>query len=365
MSQKREIFLLAGEASGNLRGAELIRALREEDSSLCFSGMGGPAMGKEGMEILADVSNLAVVGILEVLKHYKLFKATMDRLLIEIEQRKPVAVIGIDYPGFNLRLLKKVSQLKNPPKRIQYISPQLWAWNENRKWQMASYLDLVLCIFPFEPAIYKGTGLKAVFVGHPLIQIPCRTQENRTAHLVAFFPGSRSKEIQAHMPVFVELEKKCHFPLQIAYAASSSHAAEMIRAFSPECRIETSQFLLESAAVGVVCSGTATLEAALAGLPMCVVYRVSWPTYWMGRCLIKVPFLAMPNLLLGRLLVKEFIQSGFTVEMVEKEIRLLLENPRNLADGYRAIRQVLGEGQAAKNAAKEIGMCINFREIKM
>jgi len=365
----REIFLLAGEASGDARGAELIRALRQKDSALSFSGMGGPRMRAEGMEILADVSDRAVVGIIEVLKHYGFFRQTMQRLLAEVDRRKPAAVIGVDYPGFNLRFLHKVHRLSSnlspltshlSPRLLQYISPQLWAWRESRKWSMAKYLDCVLCIFPFEPALYAKTGLKAVDVGHPLAGIRNSEFRIRNSELVAFFPGSREKEIRAHMPVMIELEEKLKAArpqLHVAYAASGEKSAQTIRSFSSSCDVQLPASLLDAAAAGVVCSGTATLEAALAGLPICVVYRVAWPTYWMGQALIRVPFLAMPNLLAGRQIVKEFIQGDFTADQLLPEVKRLLDDSsarEKIAQGYAEVRSKLGQRNAAENAAAEI-----------
>ncbi|MBI4024331.1 MAG: lipid-A-disaccharide synthase [Verrucomicrobia bacterium] len=367
----REIFLLAGEASGDLRGAELIRALKTRDSSLRFCGMGGVQMRAEGMEILADLTGLAVIGIVEVFKHYRVFRRTMDALLKEIAHRKPAAVIGVDYPGFNLRLLRKARQIfpacpgtratgRHIVRQVQYVSPQLWAWNEDRKWSMARYLDLVLCIFPFEPAVYQGTGLRAVYVGHPLAQNQRSAETSRNPHLIAFFPGSREKEVLAHTPVFLEIEKRLgqdRPTLQFAYAGASEKIAALIRSLSSECRIETATFLQTFAAAGAVCSGTATLEAALAGLPICAVYRVGWPTYWMGRALLRVPYLAMPNLLAGRTVVNELIQSDFTPEKVSTEIQRLLDDRPSremILKGYEDVRGRLGNAHAAENAANEI-----------
>ncbi len=336
-------------------------------------------MRDEGMEILADVHNLAVVGIIEVLKHYRIFRHVMNQLLAEIQKRKPIAVIGVDYPGFNLRFLQKIHCLLQAntvhqntanrtlihlsPKLVQYISPQLWAWNEQRKWGMAEYLDLVLCIFPFEPSIYQVTKLKAVFVGHPLINTTFYPEESRKSNLIALFPGSREKEIYAHMPVLAKLEaqmKATRSTLQIAYACATSKNASIIRSFAPHAQLEIPSLLLNSATVGVVCSGTATLEAALAGLPMCVIYRVAWPTYWLGRLLIKVPFLAMPNLLLKRSLVREFIQSDFTVTKISQEVMSLLDHATyraSIRQGYQEVHTQLareGDGKAADKAATEI-----------
>jgi lipid-A-disaccharide synthase len=361
----RTIFLLAGEASGDTRGAELIRALRKEDPALIFAGMGGPRMRAEGMEIVEDVSNLALVGIVEVLKHYAFFKRLMERLLADAARRQPAAVVGVDYPGFNLRFLKAVKErVKSSPSRklrtIQYVSPQIWAWHESRKWRMAEYLDRILCIFPFEPALYEGTGLQAIYVGHPLCSQIAAGEKPRDPNLVAFFPGSREKEIRLHLPVMHDLERrwKTSRPhLRVVYAAADERTAKMIQSHVATTAIATASELQAQAAVGVVCSGTATLEAALAGLPMCVVYRVAWPTYWMGRALIRVPHLAMPNLLAGRLIVKEFIQDHFTADRVAAEVERLLDDPgaRTLvAQGYAEVRARLGEGRAAEQAAREI-----------
>jgi lipid-A-disaccharide synthase len=323
-------------------------------------------MHAEGMEILKDVTDMAVVGIIEVLKNYRFFKRTLNDLLAEVEKRKPAVVIGVDYPGFNLRFLERAKRVASnipgySPKLIQFVSPQLWAWNEKRKWKMAQYVDAVLCIFPFEPEIYKGTGLIAKFVGHPLPnKISFSPLENRDPNLIALFPGSREKEIQAHAPTLsvFETQFKKSFPeVRFAYASSSEKTTALIRSFVPEAVIEIPTQLEQRAAVGIVCSGTATLEAALAGLPMCVIYRVAWTTYWMGRALIRTPHLAMPNLLVGRELVREFIQGDLTAENLCQEVERLRKNSdaqKAIFEGYQEIRQKLGTGNAGDRAAEEI-----------
>lgn len=365
----REIFLLAGEASGDSRGAELIRALRIQDASLTFAGMGGPLMKQEGMEVVADVHHLAVVGIVEVLKNYRFFKRTMNAVAQAIHERKPLAVVGVDYPGFNLRLLERIKQgspPQNRPRLIQFVSPQLWAWDEKRKWKMAQYLDLVLCIFPFEPAMYKDTGLKAVFVGHPLIdKIPFAT-ENRSSDRIALFPGSRQREIAVHMPLFRKLEKRLRGNgFDVAYACSDDMQRTLVKKYQPSATLSDPASLQARAGAGVVCSGTATLEAALGGLPICVVYRVAWPTYWMGRALIRIPWLAMPNILLKRPLLREFIQKDFTPDNVCTEILRLTQDlsaRMEMIKAYRDIRTLLGQGHAPERAADEILSLLGGRE---
>lgn len=355
----REIFLLAGEASGDLRGAELILALRKIDPTLKFSGMGGPRMKAAGMEILADITEMAVVGVIEVLKNYNFFKKTMDRLLDEICHRKPSVVIGVDYPGFNLRLLKKVREHVSSSKLVQFISPQLWAWKESRKWQMARYLDLVLCLFPFETEVYRETKLRAVFIGHPIVERPFAGEDNRKKDLVALFPGSREKEIRNHTPVFREVQDSFskNQSVRFVYAASGPKSKDLIKDLDPNAKFATADELQLSATVGIVCSGTATLEAAMAGLPMCVVYKVSWPTYWMGKALIKVPYLAMPNILAGKKIVDEFIQNEMKAENLSASLTSFLDNPakrESVRDEYQKIRQDLFKENASNLAAQEI-----------
>jgi lipid-A-disaccharide synthase len=363
----REIFFLAGEPSGDARGAELIRALRGLDPSLSFTGMGGPQMKAEGMDVLEDLSGLAVVGIIEVLKHYRFFRQIMASLLREVSQRKPVAVVGIDYPGFNLRFFNQLrSHIDTKTiRRIQYISPQLWAWDEKRKWQMAKSLDLVLCMFPFEPKVYEKTGLRAVYVGHPLISISPTPAVNRDSNLIAFFPGSRERELREHMPVFVETEKLLRQQdpkIQCEYASNHPRNQYWIQSFSTELKIAAPSELFARAHCAAVCSGTATLEAALHGLPLCVIYRVAWPTYWFGRLMIKVPFLGMPNLILNRPLFRELIQRELhPVQLSQELLRLHTDSAarKTLEEGYAQIRSILGTELAAEKAAQEILGLVN------
>ena len=209
-NQKSEIFLLAGEASGDDRGAELVRALLAKDSSLKITGMGGAKMKAAGMEVLADITGHAVVGVFEAVKRYPFFKRVFDRLLAECVERGPAAVVGIDYPGFNLRFERAAREkLGSGAAIIHYVSPQLWAWDEGRKFRMAEFLDLVLCIFPFEPAIYEAAGLRAVYVGHPLAKkIRAAPPEDRDPNLIALLPGSRKREISRHWPVLKETARR-------------------------------------------------------------------------------------------------------------------------------------------------------------
>lgn len=351
----REIFLLAGEASGDDRGAELIRALRARDPDLKVSGMGGPRMREAGMEILEDVTGQAVVGILEVVKRYPFFKRVFDRLLAECDARRPAAVVGIDYPGFNLRFEKAARRkLGRNSLIMHYISPQLWAWDEKRKYEMARFLDRVLCIFPFEPAIYEGTGLKAEYVGHPLARkILPAPPEGRDSELIALLPGSRKREIKYHWPVFVETAerlRKKNPRLRFAVGDLGSRSFEGFETADPND-------LMARAQAGLVASGTATLEACLHGLPIAVVYKVFAPTYWLGKRLIRIPHLAMPNVLAGRPIVPEFIQDRCSAEHLAPALENLLDSAEErgrMAADFAQVRSILGNRDAARNAADSI-----------
>ncbi|MCC7518299.1 MAG: lipid-A-disaccharide synthase [Verrucomicrobiae bacterium] len=357
----RTIFILAGEASGDRRGAELVAALRARDPSLDFAGMGGPLLRAAGVRIVADPTGRAVVGIVEALRNYGYFRRLMREVLDAMAAARPSVVVGVDYPGFNLRFLRTARARQGREVRlVQYVSPQLWAWNARRKWGMARFLDAVLCLFPFEPAIYEETGLRAVFVGHPLGGTRPAADAERERDLFAFFPGSREREVRAHLPALTgaaaEIVRR-RPGARVAWAAASPAAETAIRRGAPGARFLPAEELLRRAWAGAVCSGTATLEAAAHGLPCGVVYRVAWPTWWMGRCLVRVPYLAMPNLLADGEVVREFLQSDLTAANVAGEMLRLAKDPAAraaVAGGYARVRAALGDGRAAARAAEEI-----------
>src|ERR1700689_3677130 len=202
----KKLYLVAGEASGDSRGAELMRTLSKQDPAIEFFGAGGREMRALGGPHFTDWADEAVVGLWDVLKKYGYFKAQFDRMLADIAALQPDALILIDYPGFNLRLAKAVKAKHPRVRTIDYISPQVWAWNRGRIPKMARYLDLMLCIFPFEKALYEKSGLRTVYVGHPLLDSLAakRVEASREPNLVGLFPGSREKEVRRIFPVMVE-----------------------------------------------------------------------------------------------------------------------------------------------------------------
>ncbi|MFV1994449.1 MAG: lipid-A-disaccharide synthase [Verrucomicrobiales bacterium] len=369
-----KFYLVAGEISGDNRGAELMRSLGEKDPGAVFCGMGGQRMrATEGGAKIADwVEEAGVVGVWEVLRKYGYFRRQFHRVLGEIASEAPDAVILIDYPGFNLRLAKALRR-KNPSLRIiYYISPQVWAWNRGRIPRMARMLDLMICIFPFEKELYQASGLETVFAGHPMVDelAPLVGSLPREDDLVGLFPGSRSKEVEKLFPLLLEaaaqIAKQRPGTRFIATAVSESVAGRMrvlleslVGHEDINCEIvvgETHQ-VMARATCAAVASGTATLEAAFFGMPYCLVYEVAWPTYCIGKVLVRLEHLGIVNILAGREVVKEFIQHQATPGAVAGELNRLLGSGEARGELCLELEEAvacLGSGGAAAKAADAV-----------
>lgn len=378
-----KLYLIAGEASGDARGAEVMRALSElagtQGISLSFRGAGGPKM-KRLAPAIDDWSGEAVVGLWDVLKKYGYFRRKFHAMLKEIAEWKPDAVVFIDYPGFNLRLAKALHRSRQAngasptPRLFYYISPQVWAWNRRRIPQMAKILDLMLCIFPFEKDLYESTGLETVFVGHPMLDTLAQARRDlpRESDLVALLPGSREKEVSRIFPVMAAAAWQMHRQqphLRFEVAAASETLAEQIRAIAADAgfqgesagalttRLGGSHDLMQQATVGMVASGTATVESAYFGMPFLLVYRVAPLTWTVGKALVTVPFLGMVNILAGEAVVPEFLQNEATPDAISKAATTLLTEPERRdrqTTRFREIIAGLGEGGAGLRAAEAI-----------
>lgn len=367
-----KLYFVAGEASGDNHGAALIDSLRRLQPNVELLGRGGPKMRSLAGAHFTDWSDEAgVVGLWEVVKHYGYFRSEFAKTVDEIAATKPDAVVLIDYPGFNLRLARALRAKSLGGKIIYYISPQVWAWNRGRIPKMARWLDLMLCIFPFEAALYQKSGLRTNFVGHPMIDTleAKRTGTVRDPKLVGLFPGSRAREVRKLLPVLLgvmrrlqEKEPELHFEI----AAASEALARTIRgdlelagSSSANCRVvvgETAQTMQRSS-VGVVASGTATLEAAFFRLPFVLVYKVAGLTYLAGKMLIRVKHLGMPNVLAGREIVPEFIQADAQPATIAQEILQLLKEParrEKMISDFDQVIAKLGPGGADETAARAI-----------
>ena len=392
MTSKR-FMLIAGEASGDTLAAELIRALKESEEmrSLpeppAFFGAGGPRMAAAGAELAFDLAEHAVVGIWEVLKNYGKFKGFFDRLLNLAKERQPDVIILIDYPGFNLRFAKAIKAFVRSqgkafhnwnPKVVFYVSPQIWAWHESRVHQIARDIDLLISIFPFEKAWYAARvpNFRVEFAGHPLIDRYAATpfahsgQAARaglaeTMPLIVLLPGSRRRELQKHLdPVLgaariIGREVSCRFRLVAPNAEMAALARQRAETLLPGLEIVTEGLAdsLAEARLAIASSGTVTMECAYFQTPAVVLYRTSPINYFLGRKLVKVKHLAMPNLLAGEEIYPEFIQHEATAENLAASALHLLNNfDRRTVVRTRlaAVVDSLGEPGASHRAAKAI-----------
>ena len=367
------IYFVAGEVSADNHGAALMRSLRVLDPELKSIGRGGPQMQEvAGAQFKNWIGDAAVLGLWEVLRKYGYFRRQFRQTLTEIQETKPDAVVLIDYPGFNLRLARALRRQSQRRKTIYYISPQVWAWNRGRIKTMARFIDLVLCIFPFEADLYTASGLRAVFVGHPMIERlePQKIDTQRDPNLIGLFPGSRSRELRKIFPMMMEVARRLlqlnpTLRFQVA-AASEELAREMDEMMRPEqlagresleIAVGQTAAIMQRAFVGIVASGSATLEAAYFGMPFVLIYKVAWPTYVAARLVVNVDFLGMPNLLAGKEVVPEFIQHEARPDAIVAAVRLLMEDSpardRMILDFDEIITKLGGTG-ASERAAQAI-----------
>jgi lipid-A-disaccharide synthase len=367
----KTIYFVAGEVSGDNHGAALMRSLREEVPDLRLAGRGGPRMTSQAGAGFRDwIDSAAVVGLWEVIKKYGYFRRQFYETLREIDTLRPDAVVLIDYPGFNLRLARALRQKEPRPHIIYYISPQVWAWNRGRIKQMARWLDLMLCIFPFEAELYNKSGLRTIFVGHPMSERlePLRIEAGRDSNLLALFPGSRRREIRKILPILFETARELvrrkpqlRFEIGAASVELAREIQEEVRRQPNEQNFEvktgTTAALMQRAAAGIVASGSATLEAAYFRLPFVLVYKVSWLTYLAGRMVVKIDYLGMPNVLAGRAVVPEFIQHAARPQALANAVLRLLDDPiarSEMTSSFDEIISSLGEGGASQRAAAVI-----------
>ncbi|MEP6698744.1 MAG: lipid-A-disaccharide synthase [Verrucomicrobiota bacterium] len=367
----KRLYFVAGEASGDEHGAALMRALRALRSDLDFSGRGGPQMKKIAHHDFTDwIDAAAVVGLWEVVKRYGYFREQFAGTLREIARINPDAVILVDYPGFNLRVARALRKKSRHLKIIYYISPQVWAWHRGRIGEMARYLDLMLCIFPFEADLYNQSGLRTVFVGHPMMESLAarRTGEPRQGNLVGLFPGSRFREVRKIFPIMLKAAEELmarapatHFEVAAASEALAVEIRKIALASAQRERMRVvvadASGTMQRASAGMVASGTATLEAAYFRLPFVLIYKVSWPTYFAARLLMESKYLGMPNVLAGREIMPEFIQHEARAQAIAAAVvQLMNDNPtrERMISEFDAIIAKLGESGASAKAARAI-----------
>lgn len=371
------LLLSCGEPSGDLYAGELVRHLRPRLPELSAFGLGGDRLEAEGTRLLAHVRELAVVGLLEVLRHLRRVRGIFHDVLREVDERRPDLAVLVDYPDFNLRLARALRARGVPV--VYYVSPQIWAWRRGRISTIRETVRHMIVIFPFEEALYRNAGVPVTFTGHPLVDLvqPARDPVGFLRSLgldparpvVAVLPGSRPQEVAHNLaPLAGGLARlRDRRPeLQCAVAvAPGLDAAGIAGALSPVPATLVSgktHELVGAATCGIVASGTATVEAALLGTPMVVVYRLSPLTYALGRPFVRVPHYAMANLIAGRRVVTELIQSAFTPEAVASETLALLDDPERRAEvrrGLGVIRERLGPPGASERAAALVAALVD------
>ena len=367
-----EILISAGEASSDMYAARLATALRARTGARLF-GMGGKRMAEAGVELIADYHQVAVVGISEVLHKIPTVVGVQRKIASEAVRRRAALAILVDSPGTHLGVARR---LKNNGIRVGYfIGPQVWAWRPGRVRVVKRLVERMVVIFPFEEEIYREAGVPVNFVGHPLVDVvkPSMNRSEFAARygldagrpIVTLLPGSRRSEIERHYPLIMEacerLSRKAQSrgPIQFALAAAPALETDLFAPYARPgvavTRVEGATYdALGAADCAIVASGTATVEAALLGTPMVVVYRVSPTSAFVLKRMVRSPFIAMVNLIAGRRVVPELIQDQFTSAVVEEEVRKLLESPAardEMKAGLAEVRTKLGPGGAIERAA--------------
>lgn len=374
-------FLLsAGEASGDIYGAQLIEALRGLIPGAKFFGMGGEKMHASGAELLVHANEVAVVGLVEVVKHLPDIRRRFKHLVAEAAKRKPDAAILIDFPDFNLRLARELHRLGIPV--FYFVSPQIWAWRTGRVQQIKKYVRKMIVIFPFEQEFYARHGVEVSYVGHPLAYVPppqisreefaAKYSLDPKKQWIALLPGSRRKELALNIERMIwaaEILKEqvgdFQFVLPVASTLNKDWLAYMLYNNWPSpigiILTHNAPATLMHARAAVVASGTATVEAALSGTPFVVVYRLAPLTWLLGRRLVKLDTFAMPNLIAGKKIVPELIQKDFTAQNVVRELNAIIpDGParQQMESDLKMVQQRLRDSRhsepPAQRAAREI-----------
>ena len=389
----KRFMIVAGEPSGDLLAAELVRALRVElarfegqatealqplHASLGpeLFGAGGPRMAEAGVDLAFDFTRDAVVGLSDALRKYFSFRRRMRELLALAANRKPHAIICVDFSGFNLRLAQAIRNIVRRedstfhnwnPKIVQFVSPQVWASRPGRARRLEANIDLLLSIFPFEKDWYAkhAPRLRVEFVGHPILDRYAKYRPARVARdkpLVLLLPGSREGELRRHVPVMVEAARQLTSPAEVRMVLPNASLAELARQLFPPDQGVTVQVgelseSLANADLAIAATGTVTLECAYFGVPTIAMYKTSWSTYQIGKRIITVNYLSMPNLLANEPVFPEFIQDEANPQAIAKAADDLLRNPdkrKAIREKLRAITGQLGEPGATQRAAHAI-----------
>jgi lipid-A-disaccharide synthase len=366
------VMLIAGELSGDVHGARLVRELKRRRPELELYGVGGDGMAQAGMQLIHHIRDLSFMGFAEVLRHLPTIRRVRQKLEDELARRKPDVVVLVDYPGFNLRFAR---QAKARGLRVlYYISPQVWAWGRRRVKKMRDLIDKMFVVFPFEVDIYRQAGIAVEFVGHPLLEAIDELKTDSgfrgrfgiasERRLLGLLPGSRAQEVVRILPIMAEAAAvlRKEFNCEVAVGVAPNLPVNLYRRLltqNPDFRLVTgaTSELMKNADLEFVTSGTATLEAACFGTPMVVVYKTSFATYWIGRMLITLKNIGLVNIVAGRQVVPELIQGRLTSRNLVREAQRILRDT-TLAQRMRtellAVREKLGTIGASAKVAEQV-----------
>ena len=378
-----KIMLSAGEASGDLHGANLAEALKAVDPQVELIGMGGEQMRKAGVRIVYDIKNLGVIGIGEIIKKIPFFYKLRTFLVNTMKEEKPDALVCIDYPGFNMKLIEKAKEAGIPV--IYYILPTIWAWHKSRGNVIAEYTDLAVSLFPFEAEMYKKMGANVVYGGHPLLDTVKPSMSKDEAYsffglqqgkkTVLFMPGSRVQEVQSlygKMLASGQLLQDKVEGLQFMVPKASTIDRHMLEEAAREANLEVHigeervYDMMNIADAAICASGTATLETALMGVPTLLVYRVNALTYWLSKILVHLDSIGLPNIISGHRIMPELWQDEVTPENIEAAVLPWLvdaaaaEEARHLMAGVRC---QMGEAGAVRRTAEIISEFVKEKQL--
>jgi lipid-A-disaccharide synthase len=358
-----KFYIIAGEASGDLHAAHLIRDLKIAQPDAQFRCWGGDNMQQQGATIVKHISELQFMGFVEVIKNLRTILGNLKYCKKDIELYQPDAIIFVDYPGFNMRIASWAKE--QGYKTIYYISPQIWAWKENRVHDIKRDIDLMMCIMPFEKEFYKRHNHKVHFVGHPLVP---RIQQYKSEHIsrtlnkkiIALLPGSRLQEIETKLPVMLSIVQ--HFPdFQFVIAQSPTLATEVYTQYTKHFNnvglVQHATYdILHSAHAALVTSGTATLETALFGVPQVVCYKANSVSYLIAKQLVKIKYISLVNLIANRQVVCELIQDELNTQNIVRELKKILtdDGRHQMQQDYAEIALALSQHPEQEHAVELI-----------
>lgn len=367
----RRIMMIAGEASGDLHGASVVREIKRREPDAEIYGVGGDKMVHEGLKAIYHIRELGFMGFVEVVRHLPVIRGIMFTLEQILVLRRPDVVVLIDYPGFNLRFAAIAK--KHGIKVAYYISPQVWAWHRSRVKKMRTLVDKMLVLFPFELDFYRAEGIDVEFVGHPLLESAVSQMHEKDFRkrfgldpdkpILALLPGSRRQEVEQIFPAMLQAGKAIarERGMQVAIGVAPTFEERYFQSMYPTGEVPlikgATYELMDHASFALVTSGTATLETALFATPMFVLYRTSWLTYLIGRMLVQVKNIGLVNIVAGKKIVPEFIQHRVSVRRLVREALNLLADEKRVEEmrtELRRVRQALGTPGAASRVAEQV-----------